>query len=156
MSSPWGPMRYGCRRTSCELPRNFSTPTARTVAPSSSQRKSRISPRARLRSADSTSSNGDSTVSNEVVRRFERKRRNAWAPDIGSIPFMQKYWSAVSESITTRTYPRRWTSVRSSCSRAEIVTSTLVNSGVLRISAGTFPNGTTSRTDEMSLNGMCS
>ncbi len=152
-SSPFGPSRYGWRRTSCELPRNFSTPIARTVCPSSSQRNRRTSPRARVRSGVSTSSSGASTVRSTVAPRSERNLRNVWAVETVSSPFMQKYCNAVSESITIRAYLRRGTSARSICSSAATVTSTLVNSGLCRISIGTPANGMISRTLEMSLNG---
>jgi len=106
-----------------------------------------------MRSAESASSCADSTVRRVVTPRSVRNRRNDWAPWASSIPFMQKYWSAVSESITSLWYGCRLSCIRSVCSSAEIVTSTLVSSGVRRIISGTSEKRTASRTWAMSLNG---
>ena len=101
-SSPCEETLKGCSRGSWGLPRIFSIPIARTILPAMSQRKRWTSPRARRRSAVGRPFSGASTVSSVVILRSERKRRKAWAPWASSNPFMQKYWSAVSESITIR------------------------------------------------------
>ncbi len=101
-SIPWAESRKGWSRGSWGLPRIFSIPTARTTRPEMSHRKRCTSPRASSRSAVGRSESAVSTVSSEVILRSERNRRNACAPWASSNPFMQKYWSAVMESMTIR------------------------------------------------------